>query len=122
MTTPQPDQPDMMDLTVDWLDAVLSSASTDVVGVANWWDRARTAVETAAAGAEHYPHACAIAARKLQIDTYSSESSEKLTALAEAITPRFEEWRQLCTRDAIYAVALLRVRRSTRNTTRKAAK
>jgi hypothetical protein len=101
-------------LTVRFLDSLLSSASTDVIGVAHWWDRATSALRTAAARAGSYADAVSIACRKLQVDQLSEPSARALTALEPQIAPHLQAWKDLASRDAVYLVALTRVLRANR--------
>lgn len=119
MTT-VPERP-LPDVTVDWLDAVLTSASVDTIGVTNWWPRATNALATAAATADTYGHAVALACGKLQIDVLSTASARTLAALEVEIGPRLAEWRTVAEREAEYIVALTRLRRQSKSAMRKEA-
>lgn len=110
-------EPDLTDLTVRWLDAILSSASVDTIGVTNWWPRATAALTTAAATADTYGHAVTVACHKLQIDVLAKDSAKTLADLEPQITPHLGEWRQTCERDAVYLVALTRIHRDKRKKT-----
>jgi len=114
-----PDITDLPDLAVRWLDALLSSASVDTIGVTNWWPRATAALVTAAATADTYGHAVSVACRKLQIDVLSKESAKTLADLQPSIGTVFTEWRQIAERDAEYLVALTRLHRDARKPSRK---
>ncbi len=107
------------EVTVEWLDALLSSASVEVIGRDHWWGRAEAALVTAAA-ADTYSHAVSVACRKLQIETLSLDSSRVLRELAGQVSPRLQEWRRLAERDAPYLIALTRLRRDARRTARPA--
>jgi len=107
---------DLAELTVRWLDALLASASIERIGSANWWPRATSALATAAATAESYPHAVSEACRKLEIDVLSLSSAELLAELEPQLVPRMREWSTCIERDAPYLVAMTRLRRSDRST------
>lgn len=114
MTTPT----DLRDATVTWLSSLLDSASTDVIGVANWWDRATSALTTAAT-APTYGSAVTTGARKLQIDTLTAESSRTLADLETTIAPHLDEWCEIVHTEAPYLVALVRIHRQTRRAHKK---
>lgn len=119
--TPSPDTParqdaapDLAALAVDWLDAILASADVDLIGVGNWWPRATSALATACATAAGYGEAVTLAAGKLQIHVISRDSAQRLAALERRIAPVFERWRDETERDAVYIVALTRLKRQSR--------
>ncbi|KZS63115.1 hypothetical protein [Mycobacterium ostraviense] len=108
---------ELMDATVRWLSALLDSATVQEIGVSNWWSRAKTALETAAASADTYSQAVSVAARKLQIDTLRQASSAQLLgpgSTEDVISPRLDEWRLLAQRDAVYIVGLVQIQRAAR--------
>lgn len=113
---------DMTDATVDLLNALLDSADVQTIGVANWWPRAATALETAAAGGESAAHAVTIAARKLQIETLTRDASETVARVAPLIDADYPGWSETVAREAVYIVALARVSREERKTAAKAAR
>lgn len=118
MTEPDIDLPE---LAVRFLDALLDSASVDLIGVANWWLRATSALRVAAS-AQSYGHAVSAAAGKLQIDVLSAGSSKALAGLEASIAPEFGQWCAVADREAEYVVALARLARSSRSAARKAAR
>ncbi|WP_166345056.1 hypothetical protein [Phytoactinopolyspora limicola] len=105
--------PDLRDATVEWLSAILDSAYVDVIGKAHWWDRATSALLTAAT-ATTYGEACSTAARKLQVGVLRADSSATLTRLDATIGPRLTEWCEIVTTEAPYLVALTRIHRQNR--------
>lgn len=111
------DTPTDIDLAVDLLDAVLSCADVDLIGKSHWWDRARTALETAATGTD-YPEIVAKICQKLQItQALSEQSSATVAAIGEHLTDdRLPAWRERCQRDAVYLVALTRIKRTDKRT------
>jgi len=111
-------EPDLIDATIRWQSALLDSASTDVIGVASWWDRATTALTTAAASATTYPQAVSTACKKLQIDTLSEPSARILSELEKVIGPRLAEWCETASRDAVYITAMTRVERTAKRATK----
>lgn len=115
MTT---DSPDLRKATVKWLNAILDSASTDTIGVSNWWPRATAALETAAT-ASTYGEAVTIACRKLQIESLLVKSSEPLASLESSIGANLDDWQQLVSAEAPYLIALTRITRKTRKETQK---
>lgn len=102
--------------------AMLDSADVEVIGTANWWDRARTALETGTATAS-FSEATAKTAAKLEIDgALSARSSRTIDQLAARLTDPavFEAWAELCRRDAVYITALTRVARDAAKKTKTA--
>lgn len=105
---------DLTNASVELVNALLDSADVHTIGVPNWWPRATTALETAAAGAESAAHAVTIASRKLQIDTLSKESAVTVARVAPIIDADYQAWVQTVAREAVYIVALARVAREER--------
>lgn len=99
-----------------FIDAMLSSADVDTIGVTSWWDRAKTALETAAASSTSWPQCVSRAAKKLQIETLSPQSSQTIAELATVLDDpqTFAAWARLAARDAVYTVALVRAAREQR--------
>lgn len=122
MTNPPSSDP--VDEAVRLLDALLDSADVQTVGVSDWWDRARTALETAAAGAEDFAHLVSIGCRKLQIDSLNERASRTIADLGTALADRrrFEEFRGVAHRDAVYLTALTRVHRQNAHHARQETK
>lgn len=119
MTTHDPtNHQTLVDATITWINSLLDSASSDVIGVANWWDRATSALVTAAAGASTIGEATTIAARKLQIESTSPGSDATLLEASKVIAADFAGWQRIVDTEAVYLIALARVARKTR---RKAA-
>lgn len=111
-----------MDLAVGFLDAILSCADVEIIGKTRWWDRARTALETGAATGTTYSEIVAKTCAKLQITwALGEQSSQTITRIGEALADpaRLAAWRELCQRDAVYLVALTRVKRAERKSTKK---
>ena len=97
--------------------AMLDSANMDLIGLAAWWDRAQTALETGAATGTRFSEVVSATARKLQITwALSRETAEEVTRLTEELSDpaAFAEWRELCQRDAVYVTALTRIHRQAR--------
>ena len=103
--------PDTLDrITVDLIFALRDSL-TDVSRLDFWSGRATTAIETAAAGSETWEQAVTTAARKLQIDTLTNESSKTIIALSSELVQHYEEWAAHVSRNIVYIVALANVMR-----------
>lgn len=109
--------PDLRHTTVTWLSALLDSASTDVIGVTNWWTRATSALETAAT-APTYGAAVSTGTRKLQIETLTDKSSTTLASLEKVMSPHMAEWAEIVHTEAPYLVALTRIHRQARKATK----
>lgn len=95
--------------------AVMRSASTDKIRPIDWWTRARTALEAAAATAETYSHMVSEMARHLQIDSYSAASSRSISEIGTPfrVTPGdFAPFARVAERDAPYIVAMAQMQRA----------
>lgn len=123
MTTSPPTPSDLRlaDLAVQALDAALSSASVDTIGVAHWWERATAALVCAAAAGSTWPRVCSTLAHKLQIDVYSDRDARALAATGAELTDPavLGRWCYLAQRDAPYIVAMTRILRADRTSARK---
>lgn len=104
-----------------FLDALLSSADVDKIGVGRWWDRAKTALETGAATSTSFRQCVAKAGRKLQIDTLNGDAAATVAHLALLLDEHttFARWRTLCARDALTIAAAVRDQRVNRRNTHK---
>jgi len=99
--------------------AMLDSANMDLIGLADWWDRAQTALETGAATGTRFSEVVSATARKLQITwALSRETSEEIGRLTTELSDpaAFAEWRELCQRDAVYITGITRIYRKQRRT------
>lgn len=116
--------PSRLDAAVQFLDALLTSASTDVVSPKDWWPRATAAIEAAAGSAEDFGAFTAKAAKKMQVESYSGTSSATIANLTVTLgePTAFEEFRALCQRDAIYIAALVRAQRDANRKKKETAK
>lgn len=105
-------------LAEDLLDALLDSADTTRVGPARWWERAKTALETAAASSTTFREAAARAGRKMEVTAFRESSSSTIADLAQILDDptTFGRWRTLATRDALVITAMVRARRRRRTT------
>lgn len=102
------------------MNSLLDSASSDQIGVANWWDRATSALVTAAAGASTIGEATTIAAHKLELESTVPYTDEALVPACEAIAAEFAAWQQLVDRESVYLIALTRVTRQARKNRKSA--
>lgn len=119
MTTSPPTPPTDLDLhrlAERFLDALLDSADVNRIGVARWWERAKTALETAAASSTTFRQAAAKAGRKMEVDTFTAGSSAAIAELATVLDSPdvFARWRTLATRDALVITAMVRDQRAAR--------
>lgn len=102
--------------------AMLDSANMDLIGLAAWWDRAQTALETGAATGTRFSEVVSATARKLQITwALPKETSAEIGRLTTELSDpaAFAEWRELCQRYAVYITGITRIHRQAR---RKAAR
>jgi hypothetical protein len=104
---------------VKFLNAILDSADVTQIGPKNWWDRARTALETGTATAS-FSETVAKTAAKLEIHgALQARSSATVHQLARDLSHPdvFGAWAELCRRDAVYIAALTRIERDQRKRT-----
>lgn len=95
--------------------AVMRSASTDKIRPIDWWTRARTALEAAAATAETYPHLVSEMARHLQIEAFTARSSRSISEVESPflLDPNlFPSFARVVERDAPYIVAMAQMKRA----------
>lgn len=115
--TPPPDTA-LYELAEEFLAAMLDSASVQQIGVARWWERAKTALETSAASSTTFRQCVARAGKKLEIETLRETSATTIAALAAQLDDpaTFARWRTLATRDALTITAMVRADRAARRT------
>lgn len=118
---PEPEQPlsdlDLYTMAVDFLDALLTVVhKEETIPYTSRYDRARTALETAAASADSWPQCASRAARKLQVDTPDEWLSQAVVRIGKHLGDRsvYRRWARLAERDALYITAVTRERRTTR--------
>lgn len=104
------DDDDMMDLAADLVATIMSSASTAKIRPQDWWERARSALETAAASADDFSGVVSLMCKKLQIDSLSNMSALAVVDIRDKAVP-FEAFRDVCERKALYVVATVQARR-----------
>ena len=104
---------DLLDLATRTVLAVLKSADPEVIGRMNWWDRAKTALETAANSAESWSHMVSRMGGKLQITSPLAATAKEISSIGRHLKDEqiFERFRSLCQRDALYIVAIARMQR-----------
>lgn len=112
MTLTHPDS--LVDATVRLVSAILDSADIDLIGRAEWYSRAQSALEAAAAGSENAAQAVTTMCRKMQVDALGRDAAHAVTGLAPALDAAWGEWVEKVSREAPYLIALTRVHRSTR--------
>jgi len=111
---------DFHDIAVDFILAVMRSASTDKIKPIDWWQRAKTALESSAGGAAHWDDLLTRAARKLQIDVYREASSAAFEEIIEDVAD-FRAFASYCRRHSIAIVAAAQAKSSAARDERKAA-
>lgn len=114
---PALDDDTLADLAVDLLDAVLGAAEVDAIGVANWWPRATTALQTGAATGDCVRTVVTRMCAKLQITVALPEKTTAVVVTVDAALADqrvFARWRRIAERDAVFIAALVRLRRAER--------
>lgn len=101
---------ELNDLAIRFVLGMLRSANPDVIGPKRWWERAKTALETAANAADGWPQMVSRMGSKLQILAPLAVTAKEVSFIgARFSTPEdFERFRYLCQRDALYIVAMAR--------------
>lgn len=119
-----PDVPDdiLARTAEDFLDALLSAASVDVIGVSNWWDRATSALTAAAARAATVRDMVTVTTDKLQVGTLPEATMREVVRIEGLLAAPavFARWRRIAERDAVYVAGMVRLRRADKRETRKA--
>lgn len=100
------DTPDDLDRAVALVLAMMSSASTERIRPVDWWVRAKSALETAAASCHDYASLVSIMGRKLQIEATTAATAAALARIDAEVRRDFERFRRVCERQALYIVAL----------------
>lgn len=121
---PTPSETDLADAAVEFINAVLDSVDTSVIKPMDFWERAKTALETGAASSTTWPGCASKTAKKLQISTLTKTSGDTITRIGQTLADpaAFAAWRRLVVRDAIYLVAMARAARDTRRAEREAVR
>ena len=112
-TTPTPEQLD--EATIDLIFALRDSLTDAGPSRLQFWaGRATSAIETAAAGSTTAGQAITMAARKLQIECFTNESSKAVKKIAALIDRDYEAWASHVAENLVYIVALANVARESR--------
>jgi len=101
---------DLTDIAEALVLAVMRSASTDTIRAIDWWPRARSALQVAAAQAESWPHMISKMGQKLQIEAFQAMSS-KTIAQIRVPNDAFPRFREICQRDSLFIVAMAQATR-----------
>lgn len=101
--------------------AMMASASGEKIRRIEWWQRAKSALETAAMSADSFPSMVSAMARKLQIDVTTTTTGLDVANLALAVEPDFESFRRFCEREAIYVVAIVQAENKASRDAKQAA-
>lgn len=110
---------EITDIAVDFVLAMMSSASTDNIRPLDWWTRARSALETSASVAESWPQMVSKFGSKIQVDACRGKTSHALVTLKARLGDGFGTFRALCQRDALYIVAMAQAKRDEQKEVRK---
>src|SRR5690606_16622473 len=78
--------------------AMMSSASSKKIRRIEWWERAKSALETAAMSSDSFPSLVSTMARKLQIDCTTIATASDVVLLGEVVAHDFEAFRRFCER------------------------
>lgn len=118
----EPTDDQLADAAVDLLDAILGSADPQVIGPSNWWPRATSALQTAAARATCVRDFTTTAAAKLQVEALTEATAHRVKASLDLLSDPgvFARWRLIAERDAVYIAAMTRLKRADRRTTKPA--
>jgi hypothetical protein len=108
-------------LAVDLLLSMLASASTDDIDPKKWWETARSALEVGAQAAD-FSAMVARMGKRLKIEALRAETSSFVSSVASDLSAvEFRRFRSKCKQDALYIVALARMKRDEEKEAAKAA-
>lgn len=114
-TQPAPAPPDdvLTDMAIDFVLAMMGSASTDVIDPREWWTRARTGLESSAS-ATSWPEMVSRYGAKLQVVALRDRSASQIATLGAALGSQggFRRFRALCRRDALFITAMAQQKRA----------
>ena len=98
---------------IDFVLAMMASASTSNIKPLDWWERARTALETSAAVAESWPQMVSKYGAKVQVIALKSKTAHEIARLGQVVSKNedFERLRYLAQRDALFITAMAQVTR-----------
>lgn len=93
--------------------SVLSSVPHGSISPLRWWERAKSALMTAAERTYDWPAMVSAICDSLGVGTLRKNAARSISSLGEewAETDAFERLRSRCERDAVYIVALARMSR-----------
>lgn len=98
----------LRECAVNALLAALASVPRGTIPATAWWERGRSALETAADRAADWPQFCATLAAKLGIRVFTERSADSLlrTGREIAVDDSFTRFREICgPAEAVYVVA-----------------
>ena len=98
----------LTDLAIRLVLTMMSSADRKKIRPVDWWNRARSALETAASRAERWEHLVSVMADKLQIEVLSAETSSSIYSVGGQLGDDWPRFRELAERDALFIVAMAR--------------
>jgi hypothetical protein len=93
-------------VAIDIVRAMMRSVDRSKIRPLDWWPRAKSALETAAASSDSYSSLISTMGRKLQIDCTAPWTGELIGALAHEVGADFEPFRAYVEREALYIVAI----------------
>ena len=97
---------EMNDLAVKLVLNVMKSVSPDRIRPLDWWTRAQSALRSSAIRGKSFGDMVSIMGRKLLIDSFSQSSSSMIHSIGQEIEALgFDQFRDLCEREALYIVA-----------------
>lgn len=111
-STPTPEE--LTEVAVQFVLAMMASASTKRISPMDWWERARTALEFSTRTARDHRHMVTLFARKISAETLTASTSDRLAScLCSIETPHaFAAFRRAVARESTYIVAFAQMRRA----------
>lgn len=113
----------LRECAVNALLAALASVPRGTIPATAWWERGRSALETAADRAADWPTFCSTLAAKLGIRTFTERSADSLLRIGREIAgdDAFDRLREICgPSEAVYIVAEAQIENKTRKGSRHA--
>jgi uncharacterized protein (DUF1697 family) len=108
-----PDTDELSQLAQRFVLAMMGSASTIKIRPTDWWERARTALEYSARTAHNPRQMVTLFARKIQSETLTAQTAERLSCLSSIESPAaFSAFRRVVERESTYIIAMAQATRA----------
>ena len=100
-------------LATQFVLAMMASASTQKIRPMDWWERAKSALVTSAAASENRRDLVTRFAKRVQIQTLTAASVDRLNCLSSLDDPAvFQRFVRVVSREAVFIVAMAQEKRA----------